>query len=282
MDETQKKNDQIQEEVNRLENLEEDTGRATWREYMKQIENRHAEQVRHKLALPDLDSRLKVFFAEAGGGDGGLPFGGEKFANFMTQLLQFFSLPAPANGEAVWALLFKKYSTSTSSDKGQKKRLTLEGATILVQTLARVILKAFNLQELQRVLSPFAKAIMESPAWMEELENLKKKGLTGAQGLEEKKKELLEGGTWEQVFGAADVGRSGLLSWNTRQFHVFVNSALRSVGFPDPAGGEEVMRRMFDAFAPESEDLVSEASCKAMAGAVMDAVISARVAQCPA
>jgi len=190
-------------------------------------------------------------------------------------VLELFRLPAPANGEAVWALLFKKYSTSTSSDKGQKKRLTLEDATILVQTLARVILKAFNLQELQNVLSPFAKEIMESLAWKEELENLKKKGITGAQGLDEKKKELLEGETWKHLFEAADVGRSGLLSWNTKQFHFFVNSMLHFVGFPEPAGGEKVMRKMFDAFAPEGEDLISEASCKAMVGAVMDAVISA-------
>jgi len=274
MDQIQQNNQKIQAEVNRLEMLEEETGRATWREYMRQITEEQAQAVRETLASEDLRANVEATFTQAGGSEGGMKYGESKFNAFMLELLKLFELPTPKNGESVWALLFRRYSSQSLEDvtQGQKKVLLLEDAQILVQTLSRVILKAFNLSELQSALSQLAKDIMKSDAWATELKSLEVRGVTGGQGLQEKKKKLLDE-NWKDVFGAADVGGSGLLSWETKQFHFFVTKVLEYFEFPKPED-ETTLRRMFGTFAVEGVDVIDEQSCKMMVEGVIDAVVA--------
>merc|ERR1712051_1072939 len=101
--------------------------------------------------------------------------------------------------------------------------------------------------------------------------NLKGSGVTGADDIL-KKKEAILGVEWDGLFAAADVGNSGKLSWETQQFRVFVKTVLERAGLPEPAGGEEVNRKMFDTFAAEGSDIVTKSECKLMVETVIDAV----------
>lgn len=230
------------------------------------------------MASTDSKGKIKELFVKAGGDEeGGIQYktgSDSKFSNFMTELIGFFKLPKPKNGEAVWALLFKRHAQE-AEDKGKPRKLSLEEAHKLVQTLARIILKAFMLQQLKEALTGFAKDIIASPLWKAELENLQSRGVTSFDDIVKKKEEILADAAWKSIFDAADVGRSGKLSWETNQFHVFVRGVLLYAKFPEPAGGDEVMKKMFDTFAVEGSDIITEGDCKLMVGCVMDALAHA-------
>lgn len=286
MAKTEDFNATIYERVVRLERVEEETGRAAWREYMKQITPEHAKDIQLVLHLQDLTQRLDVAFVDAGGSeDGGLEFGlgaSPMFAMFMSKVLELFKVPAPKHGELVWQLLFRQFSTASRPSeagqeesamgpkKSQKRVLSKQECKLMVHTMAHVILKAHNLQVLQIAMTGWVKAILASPSWKQEFEKMQSQGITGVQHVLSKKEKVLADVEWRRVFETADVGRSGLLSWRTKQFHVFVREVIAFVEFPEPEG-EEVSWNMFEAFASEGSDVITENECKTMVGAVMDA-----------
>merc|ERR1719291_1570450 len=101
---------------------------------------------------------------------------------------------------------------------------------------------------------------------------MQSKGVTSIDDTLRKKDEIVADAAWRALFDAADVGRSGKLSWETNQFHVFVRGVLAYAKFPEPAGGDEVMRKMFDTFAVDGSDIITEGDCKLMVSSAMDAL----------
>lgn len=242
---------------------------------MQQITADHAGQVRMTLATHDLKEQIdKIYTSMAS--DGGLEFSAgtnPKFETFMKQVLDLFKLPQPQKGEMVWAHLFRRFARPSAGgeDGAQKKRLSKERCQLMISTLAHVILKAYSLHVLQVAMTGWVKEILASPAWKGELENLKNQGITGALDIQSKKEKIFEDEAWQQIFGKADVGCSGQLSWTTKQFHVFVGGVLAFLTFPEPAD-EDVKRKMFVAFASEGSDLITSSECKTMVAAALDAI----------
>jgi len=271
-------NQEVYMQVRSLEQVEEDTGRAAWRNYMQQITADHAGQVRVTLAMHDLKELVAKIYASVAS-DGGLEFSSgtnPKFEMFMTQVLDLFNLPRPKGGEMVWAHLFRRFAKPNlgGEEGAQKRRLTKEHCQLMVSTLAHVILKAYSLSVLRVAMTRWVKEILASPAWKGELENLKRQGISGVQDIQSKKEQIFKDEVWQHIFGKADVGCSGQLSWATKQFHVFVGGVLNFLKFPEPAD-EEVKRKMFVAFASEGSDLITNIECRDMVEAALDAITMA-------
>jgi len=269
---TPEENAMIYKQVLDLERLEEESGRATWRDYSKQITSDMATVVRKTLSLDNVNEKIDEMYRKVAGDKDGLEFGTDKFRKFMEMVFELFQVPAPKGGEMVYAHMFRRFGSNSQSDLSapQKKLLSQEECRRMVLTLAHIILKTHNLQVLQIALSKFAAEILASPAFKAELENLQKHNITGPDGVLKNKDKLLGEG-WEGIFAAADVGRSKRLSWTTKQFHVFTREALKFMQFPEPTQ-EEVMRLMFGAFAGDGSDIITEDECKTMVSAVADAI----------
>jgi len=268
-------NQEVYEQARSLEQVEEDTGRAAWRDYMQQITPDHAAQVRMILARSDVKELIgKIYTSRAS--DGGLEFiagANPKFELFMKDVLDLFNLPKPQGGEMVWAHLFRRFAQpNLNGEEGpQKRTLDKDHCQLMVSTLAHVILKAYSLGVLRVAMTVWVEEILACPAWEGELENLKNQGITGAQDIQTKKEEIFKDEAWQQIFGKADVGCSGHLSWTSKQFHVFVGGVLTFLKFPEPAD-EEVNRKMFVAFASEGSNHITNTECKNMVEAALDAI----------
>jgi len=212
--------------------------RGAWRDYAKLVTEEHAIGVCDRIADPSYRGELvKLLGQQLSGTNTELQWAGGGVENFIKACLGYFGLPNPSNKEAAFFLLLKYFRTKREdlgeTEEGKRKsgsdamKLTENEALLMIDTMARILVRLYNLQEGTARVSAMVKKMMDDPLFARFLKNLNvDTPQLAASKLEERASNL----SWvEPLFCQADVGKARKLSVETRQVHFFAAQVLNEL-----------------------------------------------------
>jgi len=238
------------------------------REYYKLLSQDgldHGARVLERLTSPNYREDLISFYMQITGSAGTeIKWEGNNITAFFSRCFEYYVLPK-APSKAQYYLLFTEFRSSEEA-----RALTSSESILMVDTMARVILRAYGLQVLEAMMDRLVKEILESEEFKEVLTRT---NVEDVAGLKTRLAELKGNMTWASaIFRAADVGQSGILSFTTRQVHFFDKKIFEHIGF-DGFGKDDLFRKMFEIFTLEGSDTITESACMLMVEKLIEALI---------
>jgi len=226
----------------------------------------HGERVLERLISPSYREELiKCYEEVTGSAETEIEWKDNNITAFFNNCFQYYFLPK-APSKAQYNLLFREFRSE------EAKTLTLSESILMIDTVARVIIRLYGLQVMVTMMDRLVKEILESEEFQEMLRRM---NVDDVAGLKMKLAELNSDMSWViAIFKTADVGESGMLSFTTRQVHFFDKKIFEHIGF-DGSGKEDLFRKMFEIFALEGSDTITESACILMIQKLIEAFIQA-------